>query len=150
MTAVNTNHLTIEFGTAVLTYNRWTEYENRDVHRHFRQATAEDIRNLKSGDAIWIDEDPIHPNGKVYGFVKTRVDCVEGNKIHFDGGFTTLHNKIFIVDDESVLAEMIAADPKMTDVVGESGRMATRLIQEFGPRGALKVAKQLGLSSEEN
>jgi hypothetical protein len=121
-------HPAIAFGTAVLTYNRWTEYENKDIHRYFRRATAEDIQNLKAGDAVWIDEDPIHPNGKVYGFIKTKVERVEGNKIHFDDGFTTLHNKIYFVDDEPTLAALVAADPKMTDVIGDSGRLASKLL----------------------
>jgi hypothetical protein len=143
MTAVNATHPVIDFGTAVLTYNKWTDYENPDVHKYFRRATADDIRGLKPGDAVWIDQDPIHPNGKVDGFVKTRVVCVEGNKLCFDDGFTTLHHKIYLVDDESVLAGLIAADPRMTDIVGESGRMASRILEKLGPRRAIEAAREL-------
>lgn len=126
--AAKKEHPEIKLGTAVLYFNQWTGYRNRDVTRHFRKASAADIERLRAGDVIWINEDPIHPNGKVYGFVKARVKKVEGKEIHFDSGFTTFHNKIFLVSDESVLSELIASDPKMTDVIGGSGRMASRLL----------------------
>lgn len=123
------NNVLIDFGTAVLTYNKWTGHDSDEIAPHFRKATRSDIRNLKKGDVIWIDEDPIHPNGKVYGFIKHKVIRMEGEGIHFDGGFTTLHERIFFVDNEQPLAKLIEANPKITDVIGDSGRVATRLLQ---------------------
>ncbi len=131
MNAMNANS-GIDFGTAVLCYNQWTGYENQTVGRFFRQATAEDIRRLQPGDVVWLDEDPIHPNGKVYGFVKTKVEGVEGDRVYFQGGFTTLHGKIHFVSDEAELAKLIASDPLMTDVIGTSGRQATRILKQRG------------------
>lgn len=122
------NSTLIDFGTAVLTYNKWTRHDSDKVAPHFRKATPTDIQNLKKGDAIWLNQDPIHPNGKVYGFVKHKVTRKEGAGIHFDNGFTSNHDKIYFVDDERALAKLIDEDPKVTDVIGDSGRLATKLL----------------------
>ncbi|MDQ2933105.1 MAG: hypothetical protein M3Q80_01870 [bacterium] len=122
------NKTSIDFGTTVLTYNKWTHYENHDIWTHFRKATPSDISNLKAGDTIWIDEDPIHPNGKVYGFVKKKVTRCEANKIHFENGYITVPDLIYFVDNEKPLMELMATDPKITDIIGESGRMASRIL----------------------
>jgi hypothetical protein len=117
----------IPFGTTVLTFNKWTGYQNNNVKTYFRPAKASDIRKLKVGDSIWIDTDPLHPNGKVYGFVKNLVSGRRGNKICFNDGFTSLHDNIYFVDDEAPLAELIAEDPLSTDVIGESGRAVSAM-----------------------
>ncbi|MFZ2193286.1 MAG: hypothetical protein WAV31_03505 [Candidatus Moraniibacteriota bacterium] len=122
----------IGFGTVVLTYNQWTGYDNYAVCNYYRPATEDEIRNLKPGNAIWINEDPLHPRGKVYGFVKKKVNRVEGNKVYFGNGFTTFHDSIFFVEDETALEKLIATDPRMTDIIGDSGRAATKIIEKLG------------------
>lgn len=121
-------HKPIEPGTVVLTYNKWTNYSDQAIANFFRRASLEDIQSLKECDIIWIYRDPLHPNGKVYGFEKSKFIRRIGQKVYFEGGSTTLHEVIFIVNDEEGLSKLVADNPKSTDIIGDQGRMVSQLL----------------------
>ena len=115
---------TLPLGTAVVYYNLWTQFENADVRQSFQRLPLEELRNLKPGDTIWVDTDPLSPQGKVYGFVKAEVQFVQENpighvKISYVGpghqGMSIVERKdggkFFKAVDETALAELVQKFP---------------------------------------
>jgi len=115
----------IPVGTPIIYYNLWTGFETTAFQGQFKQLTAGEIQQLDKGDVVYVDIDPLHPQGKVYGRIKsivTMVEPVSGSevRIHYRGGswsgFKTTRNglchTIFMSTDEGVLAKIVAENPK--------------------------------------
>ena len=116
-----------------LYYNRWTGWENNTISNFFRPATIEDIEKMKSGDQIWMDVDPIHPNGKVYGYLSFKFKQFKEGYLYYNAGYTSMLSKIYILTDEPALRKFIEKNPLSVDIYGESGRMATEIIEKLFP-----------------
>jgi hypothetical protein len=110
----------------VLYYNRWTGFECQAIGRQFRPMTRAEVERIAVGNEVWMDRDPIHRNGKVYGFVRERITRVErmgGDEIrlHFTSGFTTVSpqrstHPCFAVRNHPALARLVAANPLCTRI----------------------------------
>lgn len=111
----------------VLYYNRWTEFESRVIREQFRPMTATEVETIAVGDEVWRSRDPIHPNGKVYGYAReviTRVKRMPNDDIqlYFASGFTTVSPKrsthpCAVVDDPRELARLVRREqPQSTQV----------------------------------
>lgn len=118
-----------------LYYNQWTGLQNDEVTKCFAPATSEDLNGLKAGDDIWIDEDPIHPNGKVYGFLRSTFKKFENGMVYHSSGYGSLLHKFYILKDEARLRSLIEADPRICDVIGKSGRMASAIVSRMSNSG---------------
>lgn len=91
MTTDTTTRSFFPVGTFIISYNKWTDWQIPREWDIFHNLEYEEVRNLVAGDHIWVDVDPIHPNGKVYGrqlkLVTRREYVPEGGvRIHFQGG----------------------------------------------------------------
>ena len=51
-------------------YNKWRGIELPEVAECFSHLSKEEVMNLKQGDEVWVDKEPYHLNGKVYGYTK--------------------------------------------------------------------------------
>ncbi len=122
-----------------LYFNQWTGLQNREVGKCFAPATLEELQSLKKGDDIWIDEDPIHPNGKVYGFLRSTFKKFEDGMVYHSSGYGSLLHKFYILKDEDQLRSLIESDPKICDIIGDTGRMASAIVGRMSNRGNPKM-----------
>lgn len=111
----------------VLYYNRWTGFESHAIRGQFRPMTIAEVHAIAVGDEVWMSRDPIHPNGKVYGYARRRITGVaylenDDIQLYFASGFTTVSPKrsthpCAVIDDPRALARLIAwAQPLATQV----------------------------------
>lgn len=113
----------------ILHYNRWTDFECPAIGRQFRAMTAREVHAIAVGDEVWMSQDPIHPNGKVYGYVRERISRVvclpDGDiRLHFRDGFTTVSPKrsthpCYAVRNHPALARLVANQPMCTQVYAD-------------------------------
>jgi len=115
----------LPLGSPVIYFNQWTDFETEEFKGQFKNLTAEEIKNLKVGQEIYIDVDPLHRNGKVYGRVKAVVSKIEPTedekefRIYYKGGawsgFKTTRNGINhdvgIAINEQALFEIVSRLP---------------------------------------
>lgn len=103
-------------GIEVFFYNKWSGFNEPAIARCFSGLTEEEFKNLKTGEVIWVDEEPYSLNGKVYGFTcKTIVDIkVEDGlrKIYYSGGFSALSHTFARVLDGKKLTFLIMRFPQ--------------------------------------
>jgi hypothetical protein len=64
-------------GQIVVYFDQWSGYENNKLRDSFRPMSDNTVGNLSVGDTVWRDIDPIHPRGKVYGFMRDVVSAIE-------------------------------------------------------------------------
>lgn len=64
-------------GTTLVYYNKWTNWESKEIREALEGLTFDEVAGLSVGDQIWVDVDPLHPNGKVYGCVLAAVTEIE-------------------------------------------------------------------------
>lgn len=69
-------------GFHVYYFNQWAGFETKELHQFFSHLDAEELFALKRGDIVWIDEEPYHRDGKVYGYTKR---VVWGTELHPTG-----------------------------------------------------------------
>lgn len=55
-------------GTYFLSSNLWTGHECPMIKDCFRELSYDEVLNLTAGSEVYVDQDPIHPNGHVYGY----------------------------------------------------------------------------------
>lgn len=115
----------IAVGTPIIYYNKWTGFETDVFREQFRHLPPEELKLLVVGDVVYLDIDPLHPAGKVYGRVKaiiTQIDVLSNNELRFfyrgghHLGFKTTHNLechgIEKAVDEVILARIVADNPE--------------------------------------
>lgn len=122
----------IPLGTPVVYFNQWNGFDSDEIRSQFTGLTAEELRNLKQGDIVYIDVDPLNPHGKVYGRVKVMISNVlkigentawlDYNGAGFLSGgcrvdLTQESYKLARSDDEEKLADLLEKFPiaKRTD-----------------------------------
>ncbi len=105
-----------------LYYNRWNGLKTKHVSPLFILLTFEEVAGLSEGTQIWFDQDPIHPQGKVYGFLQrtiTGVDKLSETQlgVNFNDGFSRIKKggqiKLYRLLDENALRELIKSDPRI-------------------------------------
>ncbi|GEM_PF-2810828 len=64
-------------GFNVFYFNQWKGFETKELFQYFSHLDSKELFALKRGDVVWIDEEPYHRNGKVYGYTKRVVWSVE-------------------------------------------------------------------------
>ena len=119
----------LPIGTPVIYYNQWTGFKTKAFRDQFVALSADDIKQLKEGDEIYVDIDPLHPNGKVYGRIKTKVHKLEpiGSgefRIYYSGGpwsgFKTTRDgvcrDIEKAKDEQALAAIVSRLPLSKEI----------------------------------
>lgn len=79
-----------ELGFRVYHFNLWADFDARkELRPFFSHLDHKELFALKPGDTVWIDEEPYHPQGKVYGYTKRKISSiteVNGNvRITFGG-----------------------------------------------------------------
>ena len=57
-------------------YNRWRGVEVREIHDCFKALEPQGMKQLKPGDTIWLNLEPYHLNGKVYGYSAVKIQGV--------------------------------------------------------------------------
>jgi len=57
-------------GFHVYYFNQWAGFETKELHQFFAHLTPEELLGLKQGDVVWVDQEPYHRDGKVYGYTK--------------------------------------------------------------------------------
>jgi ribosomal protein L21E len=82
-TVVLSSKSRIPFGTPVIYYNRWTGFETDRFRDQFKHLSGKDVSDLDVGAVVFVDVDPIHPNGKVYGRFKGKITGIktEGDSV---------------------------------------------------------------------
>jgi hypothetical protein len=55
----------------VFYYNKWRGVDLPELRECFAQLSAAEVAELKKDDEVWIDDEPYHLNGKVYGYTRT-------------------------------------------------------------------------------
>ncbi len=64
----------------VFYYNKWRGVDLPEIAECFSQLSPKAVNNLKKGDEVWIDDEPYHLNGKVYGYTRVEFsEAVDGN-----------------------------------------------------------------------
>lgn len=119
----------VELGTPIVNYNMWTRFDTKAFAGQFVPFDAEGVKALKVGDIVYLDVDPLHPKGKVYGSVKvaiTAITEVNGGErvIYYRGGIYSgfvrtangLCGRITRAVDEDELARIVASLPLSTKV----------------------------------
>lgn len=81
-------------GTNVFYFNQWADFEAKELHKFFTHLTPKEVTALKRGNIVWIDQEPYHRHGKVYGYTKIVVTDVviledKSIRVSFGNGFTT-------------------------------------------------------------
>lgn len=118
----------IPFGTPIISYNQWTGFETTRFANQFRRLSGEETSNLTEGATVYVDVDPLHPNGKVYGLIKGCVTSVKlaGDDVlvgHRCEGVLSGEMRVRLTDessnlavaiDESTLADILDELPKAT------------------------------------
>ena len=114
----------VPVGQTVVTFNKWNEFQNQQIDDCFTPFSEEDMKSLKGGDLIWINQEPYHHHGKVYGYTLeklTEVKPTEGGiKIYYPTGMTTLYFnrpsgkncKVLPEDEEKLVALIEENSPK--------------------------------------
>ena len=116
----------IPFGTPIVYSNQWTGFTAGDCFEgQFKNLSVEEVSSLKAGDTIFVDVDPMHLHGKVYGYFKGKVtdirtvndyvfvgfECGDGPKgrkrIQLDNTYTPF----FVVANEEKLAATLEKFP---------------------------------------
>lgn len=72
-TAVLSTTPRIPFGTPIIYFNQWTRFETDRFRDQFKHLSGKDVSDLDVGATVFVDVDPIHPNGKVYGRFKGKI-----------------------------------------------------------------------------
>lgn len=110
-------------------YNRWRGVEIKGIGACFDRLEEKDYETISPGDELWVDPDPLHPNGKVYGFAKVKVSNVEDDpdgknkRVHYSGRFVgsgfsnTCLGRFYQLTDTDALETLVAEHgDKMTDL----------------------------------
>ncbi len=63
----------IPLGTPLISYNRWTGFETKRFQGQYNYLNGEAVSNLEVGAIVYVEVDPIHPMGKVYGRLKGKI-----------------------------------------------------------------------------
>lgn len=125
-------------GTALLHYNRWTGWESEKVREAFQELNFNEVKRLRPNDQIWFDVDPLHPNGKVYGFVLVEIKNIEIDedrvKIVHTIGFNNIRRKnssteIFRLKNEHDMLLLAEQNPLATQILTKESK---KLAKEFG------------------
>ena len=66
-------------GTTLVTYNQWTNWEKPADQNWFKPLCFGRVAELDPGNQVWIDIDPLHPHGKVYGRRLCQITKIIGN-----------------------------------------------------------------------
>lgn len=116
----------IPFGTPIVYSNQWTGFTAGDCFEgQFKNLSVEEVGSLEAGDTIFVDFDPMHLSGKVYGYFKGKVTNIktEGDYVTVsyecgDGPRGTKrillddkHTPFFVVVDEETLADTLKKFP---------------------------------------
>lgn len=97
-------------------YNRWRGVEVPEIHACFTELTTTEKKKLKKGERIWLDLEPYHLNGKVYGYsgVEIKRKQVSGRYLGYifespqhAGGFSVAYKAIWKLTDEQKLEELV-------------------------------------------
>lgn len=88
-------HVLFKVGDTLIYYHRWKRWESPQDQQWFTWLKPEEIEQLAPGDQVWMDVDPLHHNGKVYGCQLVEIISILGTaqtgiRISFDRGFTTV------------------------------------------------------------
>lgn len=65
-----------QIGINVFYYNQLADFWADELHEFFTRLTIEEIRDLREGDVVWIDQGP-YGMGKVYGYTKTKISGID-------------------------------------------------------------------------
>jgi hypothetical protein len=109
-----TDQNSLQVGSPIVHFNQWTGFENKEVCKFFELMTLDDIAKLSEGDILWVDVDPMHRHGKVYGWVKAtllhKTWADPGYEISWKGGSVSgrynrlvENTKFYKVKDEAAL-----------------------------------------------
>ncbi len=66
-------------GTTLVTYNQWTNWQKPADQHWFEPLCLGRVEELDPGDQVWVDVDPLHPTGKVYGRKLVKINSRKGS-----------------------------------------------------------------------
>jgi hypothetical protein len=73
-------------GSVLIFYNEWTGWEDQQKIIHQSMTPWPPERAPAVGDRFWMNEDPLHPYGKVYGYLLYQIEGLDRNRVYCDGG----------------------------------------------------------------
>ena len=140
-----------KLGQPILYYNKWTGFENEDISSCFRKATYDDLVEMKDGGSVWINQDPIHPNGKVYGYVQRRVLSVEVSEtaLRICWGIDRYSNKVrgeslyplFILTEPQKLSGLLKRYPLATQVISDESQELWNVMRSIPEADLVEMLK---------
>lgn len=74
---IDTDTSIFPVGFSVYYFNKWANFETKELQQFFSHLSGKELLSLKQGDIVWIDEEPYVPNGKVHGYTKRTVSEIE-------------------------------------------------------------------------
>ena len=82
-------------GDSIYYQNEWRNFRSTELQDLFVRMNEEELKKLLIGDSVWINDEPYHPAGKVYGYTYVKIlGMVSDNeRIKFTGG-TMLNGQI--------------------------------------------------------
>lgn len=116
----------IPFGTPIIYSNQWTGFNAGDCFEgQFNNLSVEKVKSLKAGDTVFVDFDPMHLHGKVYGYFKGKVIDIKTEGDYVTVGFEcgdgprgmmrilldAEHTPFFVAVDEERLAATLKEFP---------------------------------------
>jgi ribosomal protein L21E len=122
-TAVLSTAPRIPFGTPVIYYNRWTGFETDRFRDQFKNLSGKDLSELAVGTTVFVDVDPIHPNGKVYGRFKGQITRlrIDGDRVAvtYQCGDSVKGGKIINLDAKSTDFAIAIDEEALADLLDE-------------------------------
>lgn len=99
----------------VFHYNKWAGLELPELVRCFEPMSEEEITNLQVGDTVWLDLEPYHLNGKVYGYSRVRITDEEereysGKRLRYFHYKSEGHSGLFLADRRARAFKLVDAN----------------------------------------
>ena len=102
----------------VFYYNLWKGVDLPEIRRCFRPMTQKEEGALEVGDAVWLDREPYHLCGKVYGFSGVTLTAAESRYgdctwyAHDEGGGFLVrpgerHGSLYVLRNHGRLEELV-------------------------------------------
>ncbi|NQV89684.1 MAG: hypothetical protein HQ488_05150 [Parcubacteria group bacterium] len=78
-------------GATVVYLHKWRGFRNKEIGPCFTPIAVKTLRRMQPGSLVWVDTDPMHMQGKVYGYTLVTIGSItdRGNGkfwISFNGG----------------------------------------------------------------
>ncbi len=102
-------------GCLLIYYNYWNNWSDEQQCISQSLIRWTEHRDPEPGELFWMKEDPLHPQGKVYGYRLHRVQQVDTESVHHQSGYCSRAH--FFQQARLIAAE---ARPRLLDFVARN------------------------------